>query len=102
MHRLAGACAALLVLISAASASLSPQKDAGFPSDILTLIAEVPVAEPEVVPNPGEAELTVDSQVYLNGKRCTYKDVPPNATVERVEFGRDGTTIIRIEFRTAR
>jgi hypothetical protein len=102
MHRLAGAVVALCVCVPVASATLTPKKDTRFHADIRALIADVPIAEPEIVPTPGEAELTMDSQVYVNGKRCSYKDVPPNASIERIELDRDGKTIIRIEFRTRR
>jgi hypothetical protein len=54
----------------------------------------VPAAPPPV------AELTRETRVFLNGRPCSYADVPPGASVTFVELDAGGEKIVRIEFRT--
>jgi hypothetical protein len=51
---------------------------------------------------PPQAELTPGTKILLNGKPCDFKDVPSNATVQRVVLAADGKTIIQVEFATAK
>jgi hypothetical protein len=50
------------------------------------------------VPAPTEAQLTAETQVYLDGRKCEYRDIPSTAAITGMVLAEDGRTIIRIEF----
>jgi hypothetical protein len=50
-------------------------------------------------PRPAvEAQVTEESEVYLDGRRCEFKDVPDGSVIEKLVLGEDGKTVLRIEF----
>lgn len=101
MTRLLVASALLLTSASAASASLSA-RTAGVPLDDLRIpVRSLPVGTVALQAPPPQVEVAGETQVFLNGRRVEFKDVPPAAAVERVVLAADGKTIIRIEFATA-
>src|SRR5262245_54136509 len=100
MTRLTGAVVALLCLLSPAAASLDRKKTIDRQVDMkLGLPKGFPPNTTEVPP-PAEAQLTTETEVYLDGRKCQYKDVPATASVTRMVLAQDGRTITRIEFRT--
>lgn len=54
----------------------------------------------EAIPAPAEASITSETEVVLDGRACSYKDVPRTAAVTKVILSTDGRTIIRIDFRS--
>ena len=102
MTRLTGAVVALLCLLSPAAASLDRRK-ATDRADIVPLALSLPKGlspDTREVPPPDEAQLTAETEVLLDGRRCPYKDVPATASVARMVLAPDGKTITRIEFRS--
>jgi hypothetical protein len=103
MYRVAGAVVAVSMLVAPASASLSRLAPIDGPDDRRELRAAVlpPKAEPKPQADAGdspELELTADTQVYLDGKRCEYKDVPATAAITRIDLAKNKKTVVRIEF----
>ena len=101
MYRVAGAVVAVLSFVAPANASLSSPVSAGRSVEIRALRAAIlpPKADPAPAADSApDLELNADTQVYLDGKRCEYKDVPATATVSRVDVAKDRKTVLRIEF----
>lgn len=101
MYRVAGAAVAVLSFVAPANASLSSPVSTDRSDEVRALRAAIlpPKAEPAPAADSGpELELTAATQVYLDGKRCEYKDVPTTATVSKVDVAKDRKTILRIEF----
>jgi hypothetical protein len=67
----------------------------------LLLPKRLPPATVDALP-PAEAKMTAETEVLLDGRPCEYKEVPPAATVVRMVLAPDGTTIIRVEFRSGK
>ena len=102
MIRMIGAFAALLAFLPVVTASLDRQKAASRPGEMrFADIQEIRLDIAEVTP-PAEAQLTAETEVLLDGRRCTFKDVPATAAITRMVLTSDGRTIARIEFRTAK
>jgi hypothetical protein len=99
MTRLYWAVATLLILANSASASLDRRSDRSPFVELCLTINGLPVATADVSP-PQQAELNGETQVFLNGQRSDYKQIPPNAVVDRVVLAADGKTIVRIDFAT--
>jgi len=99
MTRFFWATVALLCAENLASASLDRPRNATPSYEFQLTIKSLPLAT-TAVPPPAEAELTGETQVFLNGRRSDYKNIPANAAVERVVLAADGKTIVRIEFST--
>jgi hypothetical protein len=54
-------------------------------------------------PRPAvEAQVTEESEVYLDGRRCEFKDVPDGSVIEKLVLAEDGRTVLRIDFRGPR
>jgi hypothetical protein len=52
-------------------------------------------------PRPAvEAQVTEESEVYLDGRRCEFKEVPDGSVIEKLVLEEDGRTVLRIEFRS--
>jgi hypothetical protein len=86
----------LSLLAPAASASLERQNVLG-----PTPIEHRPVLAKRVAARPRpavEAQVTEESEVYLDGRRCEFKDVPDGSVIEKLVLGGDGKTALRIEF----
>lgn len=99
MTRLVRAVAVLFCSVTPTEACLTAAKISARPDGLRQLPPRDFCPNVEDVPPPAEAEVTADTEVFLNGRKCDYKDVPPTATVARVVLARDGRTITRIEFR---
>jgi hypothetical protein len=94
------AAVAVFCFVSSAAASLDRPKRTDRTDVILpALPKELPHNTTEVPP-PAEAQLTTETEVYLDGRKCQYKDVPATASVTRMVLAPDGKTITRVEFRT--
>jgi hypothetical protein len=99
---LTGAVLGLLCFVPAASASLGRPKDLDRPAELRPALARsVTPAAPRPAPAV-EAQITDESEVYLDGRRCAYKDVPDGSSIERLVLAGDGRTIIRVDFRSPR
>lgn len=104
MTRLTTAVLALLCLAPAVSASLTPDK-IGFerrPADLRVTLTKTPFFETTEIPPPPEAQITNETEVYLDGRQCRYKDIPTGATITRMVLAPDQRTILRIEFRSSK
>ena len=100
MTRLTAAVVAVLCLFSSASASLDRPKPIDRTNVTLPVLPKGPPLDTTEVPPPAEAQLTTETEVYLDGRKCQYKDVPTTASVTRMVLAQDGKTITRVEFRT--
>ncbi|MBA4189374.1 MAG: hypothetical protein C0467_15365 [Planctomycetaceae bacterium] len=101
MTRHIWATVALLNMSSLASASLARPQPVAFPNELLLVVKSLPTATAPVPP-PAQAELSGETEVFLNGLRSDYKNIPPTAAVARVVLAADGKTIVRIEFTTSK
>jgi hypothetical protein len=100
MTRLAAAVVALLCFVSPAAANLARPKSLDRQDNLWRLLTAGLLPDTMEVPPPAAAELTATTEVYLNGRRCEYEDVPVTASVVRMVLAPDGRTITRVEFRT--
>ena len=101
MTRHIWATVALLNISSLASASLARPQALGLPYEARLVVKSLPTATAPVPP-PAQAELSGETEVFLNGLRSDYKNIPPTAAVARVVLAADGKTIVRIEFTTSK
>ncbi len=101
MTRIFWATVALLSFATTASATLDRPKYQAASISVGLAVSSLPVAT-AAVESPQQAEITGETQVFLNGKRSEFKDIPPAAAVDRVVLAADGKTIVRIEFSTAK
>jgi hypothetical protein len=86
----------LLCLLSPAEASLARWQGIHPPAELRSALAR---RQDRPAPGPAvEAQLTGESEVYLDGRRCKFADVPEGAAVERLELAADRRTILRIDF----
>jgi hypothetical protein len=91
---------ALLCITSSATASLDrPISKDRFPAVPLTSSLRILPGTTEV-PAPSEAQLTAQTEVFLDGERCQYKKVPATAVIANMVLAENGRTILRIEFST--
>lgn len=105
MDRLTLALAALVCVGSAATGSYAPNKER---DPFVRKALELPVnwsvsrvAGPESAPGlTSEFVVTKETEVLLNGERCTYSAVPGNARIVRMEVAADRKSVLRIHFRT--
>lgn len=98
MTRLSAAVFALLCLVPAVSASLDRPRFDARPTGIRLTIGKELFLETAEVPPPNEVQLTAETEVYLDGRRCRYKDVPAGATITRMLLAPDQKTLLRVEF----
>ncbi len=109
MKRLTLALTVFLAVGSVASASLSQRKESNrldhdpIPHARMARNARSPVSvqaqETSQTASQTEYIMTQETEVLLNGKPCKYNDVPPNASIERMEVGIDKKTVLRVYFR---
>lgn len=100
IDRLTGTVVALLCLVPPATASLDRPKAADRPSGMKLVLPKEPPRDTAEVAPPAEAQLTSETEVLLDGRRCPYKDVPATASIAHLVLAPDGKTITRIEFRS--
>jgi hypothetical protein len=94
-----------LCLLSPATATLSPRKDLGADSGKYTTLQRtpsIPRTAGKSAAARGQFEVTDQTEVQLDGRTCRYQDVPPTATILRIELAADGRTILKILFRSRR
>jgi hypothetical protein len=100
MTRLFGTVVVLLCVTTAAHASLATVKDQPRTDGLMKALARDTATPTEKVAPPAQVELTEETEVMLDGKKCQYKDVPATASVAELVLARDGKTVVRIEFRS--
>ena len=100
MTRLTLASAAWMILVSVASASLTPRNERPPLGPPLPRV-QAPKAAAEVMSHKAtpEFKVTEQTEILLDGKACRYQDVPEQATILRMEVAPDGKTVLRIHFR---
>ncbi|MBX9582894.1 MAG: hypothetical protein K2X87_21510 [Gemmataceae bacterium] len=103
MTRLTGAVAAMLLVLSPATATLDRAPRFSERPEVPRLaLGKKPTPDTTEIPPPPEAQLTTETEVLLDGQKCRYRDVPSTAAVVRMVVAPDGLTITRVEFRTRR
>jgi hypothetical protein len=93
---------ALLGIVSPGAASLDRPKPLERVPVHLLVSSPPSIPNTTQVPTPDEAQLTNETEVYLDGRKCQYKDVPTTASITSLVLAEDGRTIIRIEFSAKR
>jgi hypothetical protein len=97
----------LLYFLSPASAALAHWPDSPPPGrDVpASLVKSLPpgLAQTASAPSPKDQyQITDQTEVTLNGRRCRYADVPAGAGIVKMEVAADGTTVLKIHFQTRR
>jgi hypothetical protein len=95
---------ALLAFISPVEATLSPRNH---PAHLTSRPLPVPVqavlassrAAPESAAD-GELLVTEETEIYLDGRRCRYAEVPDTAVIKQVELDADAKKALIIRFRS--
>jgi hypothetical protein len=91
--------------VSIASASLAPRREShALREPVLNrqITQEVtwvlePAGEGEIA---SEFLVTEGTEVLHNGKPCKYRDIPPSASIVRMEVDTDKKTVLKIHFRS--
>lgn len=102
MTRLLGALVASIVCMSPVAASLGTPKDLSREHRESYRQSKQSVAQAHATESGVDFVLTADSEVWLDGRPCAYKNLPANAMIVRVEVAPDRKTVLRIEFRSAK
>ena len=100
MTRLIAALVALLLYLPPVAASLDRQKPLDRSGVIPLPFPKNFCLDTTEVPPPAEAQLTAETEVFVDGRKCQCKDVPATASVTRMVLAPDGKTITRVKFRT--
>jgi hypothetical protein len=50
----------------------------------------------------GEFVITDETAVFLDGRKCRYRDVPEKAHIASLEVAPDRKTVLKVHFRTAK
>jgi hypothetical protein len=93
------ALVASLVFLSTAAASLSPRKqdplglDGPLSREFVKKTAEPAEEQDELV-------ITGKTTILLDGRSCTYAEVPEGAEIIRLELAADKKTVLAIHFRS--
>jgi hypothetical protein len=93
-----GALVVALCIAQSAAATTARVKQTPYRPGTESLRMKQPAPEPTGV--DGQFELTNESEIILNGKPSTYREIPADAVVVKVEISEDRKTILRIEFTT--
>lgn len=59
-----------------------------------------PTAEPSPPAEKGGLAFSDDTEVLLDGKACTLKEIPRDATIILLQVAADKRTVLKIHFRT--
>jgi hypothetical protein len=112
MLRLTLALAVWIGLVPVVNATLTPRKEStlgkSFPAigseEGLRLGGNKRLAriagKPVQAGTRSEYVVTHQTQILLNGKPCKYEEVPPDASIVRMEVAADKKTVLKIHFRT--
>jgi hypothetical protein len=97
----------LLCFLSPVGASLTPRPDSLLPGrDVpASLAISLPpgLAQTASAPSPRDQyQVTDQTEVTLDGRLCRYADVPAGAGIVKMEVASDGTTVLKIHFRSHR
>jgi hypothetical protein len=97
----------LFCFLSPASASLTPHPDSAVRGREVpaSLVQSLPpgLAQAAVAPSPKDQyQITEQTEVTLDGRACRYADVPGSAGILKMEVAADGTTVLKIHFRSRR
>ena len=97
----------LLCFLSPVGASLTPRPGSPLPGrDVpASLAMSLPpgLAQAASVPSPRDQyQITDQTEVSLDGRPCRYTDVPGGAGIVKMEVASDGTTVLKIHFRSRR
>jgi hypothetical protein len=91
------ALVALLGCLSSAQGSFSPRPEQPNPTRELRSRFLTEAVKPQ--PKDDDLVITDQTEVKLDGKLCSYKDVPGNAEIILLEVGQDKKEILKIHFR---
>jgi hypothetical protein len=104
MKWLALVVVASLSFTSVASASLAPRKSSLAGRELTRALSTralarvvKPLEEPKAEP---EFNVTEQTEILLDGRPCSWKDVPPEASILKMEVTADKKTALKIYFRT--
>lgn len=87
-----------------AQATQSPRREPSLPLVFRALSASPRQALLSATPKTAREPFIVtdDTEVHLNGRRCSFREVPRDATILSVELAIDGRTIRKIRFRSSK
>ena len=107
MARMSLVLLGLLCFFSPANAALAPRPDCPAPGRDVpsSLVQSLPpgFTQAALAPSPKDQyQITDQTQVTLDGRPCRYADVPSGAGVVKMEVAADGTTVLKIHFRSRR
>jgi hypothetical protein len=97
MTRLTLALVATFLSVSAAFAITVAPKERSITDN---LRVPAPTAEPAPPAENGGLAFSDDTEVLVDGKACTLKEVPRNATIILLQVAGDKRTVLKIHFRT--
>jgi hypothetical protein len=113
MTRLTLVLAGWIGFISAASGSLTPHMESPLvPRKALPALAKgiplVQVVKPLTrIPHQTRGEkpqaefgVTSETEILLNGKPCSYDEIPSHASIVQMDVAADKKTVLKIHFRT--
>jgi hypothetical protein len=97
----------LLSFLPPAGASLMPRPDSPLPGrdvhDSLARSLPPGFDQAAAAPSPKDQyQITEQTKVTLDGRPCRYADVPGGAGIVKMEVAADGTTVLKIHFRSRR
>jgi hypothetical protein len=107
MTRVTFTLAAWFVLVSVASASLTPRwepRQVGRDVPPARTSQPAPQAKEQAGPPATQPEflMTTSTQILLNGEPCDYAAVPAHAIIVRMEVAADRKTVLKVYFRTGK
>ena len=87
-------------------ASLAPRPERpalghDLPPSVDKLLVEALPPTASATSQEAEYQVTEDTEITLDGRRCRYRDVPANAVITKMEVSRD-RVVLKIHFRTRR
>jgi hypothetical protein len=96
---------AWMSFVSVATASLAPpRKSPGLDKELARALAtSVPPALVQQTTAPAaepEFNVTNETEILLDGRPCSFKDVPADASILKMEVAADRKTAQKIHFRT--
>jgi hypothetical protein len=93
------AAVGILVLAGSTSANLTPRKDAPPPHTARVLERTTPTL---VLRSRPEYRILETTEVWLDGRRCPYTEVPGHAAIVRMEVAVDNRPVLRVFFRSGK
>jgi hypothetical protein len=110
MTRLTLALAAWISFVSAIPASLTPRTESPLAARKALPALAKGVSQVQAVKLSASVSeqawgetpfvLTSGTEILLNGKPCSYEEIPGHASIVRMEVAADKKTVLKIHFRT--